>query len=93
MLDKLRIKITLFATLIVTLYAYIYNKDFVKTCYIIVITIGIFYFLGGFIEIFLKNKIEEINNKNKETESDNEEENMYILEEFEEQENEENLIK
>lgn len=60
MLEKLKIKITIVATLIVTLYAYLYNDNFLKTCYAIIITIIVFYFLGGFIEIFLKNQIEKI---------------------------------
>ncbi|WP_250278441.1 hypothetical protein [[Clostridium] colinum] len=71
MLEKLRIKITLIATLVVTIFAYLYNDDFLKTCYAIIITIVVFYFLGGFIEIFLKNQIEKLeNNKiNQDTEN------------------------
>ena len=92
MLEKLRIKITLIATLIVTAYAYLYNDNFLKTCYIIIITIVLFYFLGGFIEIFLKNKIEEIKKENAEDNNDEEyididsEENLEYLENQEENE-------
>ena len=69
MLEKLRIKITIIATLIVTLYAYFHNDNFLKTCYTIIITIIVFYFLGGFIEIFLKNQIEKIKEETLENES------------------------
>ena len=80
MLEKFRVKITLMATLIVTLCSYIYNKDFIRTCYIIIATIVIFYFLGGFIEIFLKNKIEEAKNITKS--DDNNEENIHLEDEY-----------
>lgn len=65
MLEKLGIKITLIATLIVTMYAYFNNDNFLKTCYAIIITIVVFYFLGGFIELFLKKQFEKIEEKNK----------------------------
>ncbi len=59
-MEKLKIKITILASLIVTAYAYIYKMDFLKTCYAIIATIIIFYFLGGFIEIFLQKQIDKI---------------------------------
>lgn len=60
MLEKLRIKITIVATIIVTAYAYFSQKDFLKTCYTIILTIIIFYILGGFVEIFLKKQIDQL---------------------------------
>ena len=72
MLEKLRIKITIIASLIVTLYAYFYNDNFLKTCYTIIITIILFYFLGGFIEIFLKNQIEKIKKETLDSENTDE---------------------
>lgn len=65
MLEKLGIKITIIATLIVTIYGYFNNDNFLKTCYAIIITIVVFYFLGGFIELFLKKQFEKIEEKNK----------------------------
>ncbi len=99
MLEKLRIKITLIATLIVTAYAYLHNNNFLKTCYIIIITIVIFYLLGGFVEIFLKNKIEELKmEKEDEENNDQEDIGIYIQDQeedidyLENQEENENII-
>ncbi|WP_317367338.1 hypothetical protein [uncultured Tyzzerella sp.] len=79
MLEKLKIKITILASLIVTAYAYLYKIDFLKTCYTIIVTIVVFYLIGGFIELFLQKQIEEIKeNKNFE------EENFDEIEEVEE---------
>lgn len=60
MLEKLKIKITLLASLIVTAYALFNNEEFIKTCYTIVFTIVIFYIIGGFIEIWIKRDIERL---------------------------------
>lgn len=70
MLEKFRVKITILASLIVTAYAYFSHQSFLKTGYAIILTIVIFYILGGFIEIFLK---EEIEHTKEETEEKNEE--------------------
>lgn len=86
MLEKFKIKITILASLIVTAYAYIYKIDFLKTCYTIIITILVFYFLGGFIEIFLQKKINEIE-ENKKIEEDIEQDEEIIDENFEEEYN------
>ena len=90
MLEKLGIKITLIATLIVTIYGYFNNDNFLKTCYAIIITIVVFYFLGGFIELFLKKqleRIEEEKNKEQEQEQENDidfQDDMEFIEELEE---------
>ena len=70
MLEKLRIKITILASLIATAFAYFYNVDLLRTCYTIVIIIVVFYFLGGFIEIFLQNQFNKIE-EDKKVEEDN----------------------
>nr|WP_317358282.1 hypothetical protein [uncultured Tyzzerella sp.] len=87
MLEKLRIKITILASLIVTAYAYLYKIDFLKTGYTLIVTIVVFYFLGGFIEIFLQNQFKKIEEEKKLAEENilqeaNEQEEIY------EQENE-----
>lgn len=69
MLEKLRIKITIVATIIVTAYAYFSHKDFLKTCYTIILTIIIFYILGGFVEIFLQKQIDELYPKKEDEEN------------------------
>ncbi len=88
MLEKLGIKITLIATLIVTIYAYFNNDNFLKTCYAIITTIVVFYFLGGFIELFLKKQLEKIEEqKNKEQKQDDDidfQDDMEFIEELEE---------
>lgn len=72
MFKKLGVKITLIATFIVTLYAFLTKVNFIKASYAIIFTIIIFYILGGFIEIKLKNYMKE----NKENALTDEEENI-----------------
>lgn len=73
MLEKLRIKITIVATIIVTAYAYFSHKDFLKTCYTIILTIIIFYILGGFVEIFLQKQIDELYHKKQDEQNEQDE--------------------
>lgn len=90
MLEKLKIKITILASLIVTAYAYLYKIDFLKTCYTIIITIVVFYLIGGFIELFLQKQIEEIEESKKLEETDEQDEE--IIEEFFEEEDNAEII-
>lgn len=60
MFDKFRIKITILASLIITAYCFFTNTDFLRTGYIIIFTIIIFYLLGGIAELELKAYIEKI---------------------------------
>ena len=76
MLEKLGIKITLIATLIVTIYGYFNNDNFLKTCYAIIITIVVFYFLGGFIELFFKKQLEKIEEEKNKEQAQEQEDNI-----------------
>lgn len=60
MLDKLRIKITIMASLIITVYCFFSQENFLKTGYSIIFTIVVFYLFGGFMELELKAYIQKI---------------------------------
>lgn len=59
--DKLRIKIPILASLITTIYCFFNHVNFLKTCYIIISTIIVFYVLGSFAEFSLKAYVEKFN--------------------------------
>lgn len=59
MFDKFRIKITIFASLIITLFCYLKDINFLKTCYSIISTIIVFYFIGSLIELKIKEYLEK----------------------------------
>lgn len=59
--DKLRIKIPILASLITTIYCFFNDVNFLKTCYIIISTIIVFYILGSFAEFSLKTYVEKFN--------------------------------
>lgn len=60
MFDKFRIKVTILASLIITAYCFFTNTDFLRTGYIIIFTIIIFYLLGGIAELELKAYFEKV---------------------------------
>ena len=66
MFDKFRIKITILASLIITVFCFFKDIDFLRTCYSIITTIIIFYFVGSFIEFKIKSYLEKnlISNEN-----------------------------
>ncbi len=78
MLEKFRVKITILASLIVAIYAYFSHQSLLRTCYALIITIVVFYFLGGFIEISINKDIEHI-----EQEQEEQKEEDFITEESE----------
>lgn len=72
MFEKFKIKITILASLIVTSFCLFFNQSFFKSGITIIMTIIIFYILGGFVEIFLNSNLQEIDDIERELDEDDE---------------------